>query len=247
MAAMKVLRRLVLLSVLVTPTAFLQAQDRPKRFTIWEIHLGEAASSIPNEYVNYACGTDGGPPSIPLPNFVAFKKCKPDAYGLHEVYFEYDDELEYEARALDNQHEIRMYAGTTVFEFPVVASVLIDDAGIVRGERLVTDPRQQVSRDRQEFWELANFLRQRFDEDLWACTDLPPEDGETPAGSKFLKNHCEKAQAGVNLVLEQRFFQKKGQQFVDPVTGKAQTQAFESVTRFEMYDATVLRRNTGPK
>ena len=83
--------------------------------------------------MNYACGTNGGPPSLPLPNFAAFKKCKPDADGLHEVYFEYDDELEYVARALDNQPEIKMYAGTTVFEFPVVASLLFDDAG--RGPR----------------------------------------------------------------------------------------------------------------
>ena len=38
---------------------------------------------------------------VPLPNFAAFKKCKPGADGLREVYFEYDDELEYVARALD--------------------------------------------------------------------------------------------------------------------------------------------------
>ena len=59
---------------------------------------------------------------------------------------------------------IRMYAGTTAYEFPVVASVLFDDAGLARGERLVTDPRQQVpARDRKEFWVLADFIRQRFD------------------------------------------------------------------------------------
>ena len=111
------------------------------------------------------------PPSTPLPNFAAFKKCKPDADGLYEVYFEYDDELEYQARALDIKPEIKMYAGTTVFEFPIVASVLFDGSGRVRGERMVTDPRQQVSRDRLEFWELANFVRQRFGEAAWDCTD----------------------------------------------------------------------------
>lgn len=236
---------LVLFAAWLAPAALLQAQDRPKRFSIWDIHLGDAASAIPDEYVNYACGTNGGPPSVPLANFTEFKKCKPDADGLREVYFEYDDELEYQARALDNRQEIRMYAGTTAFEFPIVASVLLDDAGRVRGERMVTDPRQQVSRDRIEFWELASFLRQRFGDEGWTCKDLPAGEGEGPAGSQFIKNHCEKTASGVRLILEQRFFQKKGQQFVDPYSGKPQPQAFESATRFEMYDAAVPARATG--
>ena len=54
--------------------------------------------------------------------------------------------------------EIKKYAGTTVFEFPVVASLLIDDAGGVRGERMVTDPRQQqLSRDRMDILGTGQF------------------------------------------------------------------------------------------
>ncbi len=238
---------LVMFFAWLAPVVVLQAQEKPKRFSIWDIHLGDAASAIPDEYIDYACGTNGGPPSIPLPNFAAFKTCKPDASGLREVYFAYDDELEYEARALDNKPEIKMYSGTTVFEFPVVASVLFDDAGRVRGERMVTDPRQDVSRDRLEFWELGNFLRQRFGDEGWTCTDLPPDEGEKPVGSRFVKNHCEKTVSGVHMILEQRLFQKKGQQFMDPATGKAQLQAFESSTRFEMYDASVPLANSGSK
>jgi hypothetical protein len=219
----------------VAPAAYSQAPE--KRYTVWDIHLGDTASTIPDEYVNYACGTNGGPPSRPLPNFTAFKTCKPEADGLHEVYFEYDDEQEYVARALENRAEIMRYGGTTVFEFPIVASVLFDDTGKVRGERMVTDPRQQVSRDRLEFWELGTFLKQNFGDAPWACKDLPPSEGETPVGTRFLKNHCEKTVSGMHLILEQRFLQKKGQQFVDPVTGKQQPQAFDSSTRFEMYDA----------
>jgi hypothetical protein len=237
---------LVVCLACLAPVTRSQAQERPKRFTIWDIHLGDNASAIPDEYVNYACGTNGGPRSIALPNFAAFKKCKPDASGLREVYFEYDDELEYEARALDNRPKIKMYAGTTVFEFPVVASLLFDDAGKVSGERMVTDPRQLVSRDRREFWELGNFLRQRFGDEQWTCNELPPAEGEKPVGSHFIKNHCEKTVSDVHLILEQRFLQKKGQQFVDPATGKAQLQAFESSTRFEMYDAAASRLHSGP-
>jgi hypothetical protein len=237
---------LVVFFTCLTPPAWPQSQDRPKRFTIWDIHLGDNASAIPDEYVNYACGTNGGPRSIALANFAAFNKCKPDASGFREVYFEYDDELEYEARALDNRPKIKMYAGTTVFEFPIVASLLFDDTGKVSGERMVTDPRQLVSRDRLEFWELGNFLRQRFGDDQWTCNDLAPAEGENPVGSRFVKNHCEKTISDTHLILEQRFLQKKGQQFVDPRTGKAQLQAFESSTRFEMYAAAASRPNAGP-
>jgi hypothetical protein len=243
--AMRLAGWLALTLVWLVANEQLQAQDRPKRFNVWDVHIGAAASEIPDEFVNYACGTNGGPPSVPLASFAEFAKCRADANGLREVYFEYDDELEYWARALELKAEIRMYAGTTAYEFPVVASVLFDDAGLVKGERLVTDPRQQLSRDRFEFWTLANFIRQRFGDDGWECKNLPPDEGENPIGSHFVKNHCERTADGLHLILEQRFFQKKGQRFIDPHTGKSQTDAYESATRFEMYDAAVPLPATG--
>jgi hypothetical protein len=232
------------LAVWLAPPQPLQAQDPPKRLSIWDIRIGAAISEIPDVFVTYACGTNGGPPSVPLASFAEFKKCRPDANGLREVYFEYDDELEYWARALNLKAEIRMYSGTTAYEFPIVASVLFDEAGRARGERMVTDPRQHTPRRRIEFWMLANFLRQRYGEDGWDCRDLPSDEGERPAGSLFIKNHCEKTADGLRFTLEQRFFQKKGQYFVDPHTGKPQTEPYESGTRFEMYDASVPLTNT---
>jgi hypothetical protein len=236
---------LALFMVWLVPLEQIRAQDWPKRLNIWDIHIGAAASEIPDEFINYACGTNGGPPSIPLANFAEFKKCRPDANGLHEVYFEYDDELEYWARALDLKAEIRMYAGTTAYEFPVVASVLFHDAGIVKGNRLVTDPRQQLSRDRNEFWVLADFIRHRFGDDGWECRDLPPAEGEGPVGSNFVKNHCGKTAAGLRFVLERRYLQKKGQRFLDPNTGKPRKEDYESETRFEIYDAALPLQKTG--
>jgi hypothetical protein len=236
---------LALVLVWLVPIEQLQAQDRPTRLNVWDIRIGAAPSEIPDGFVNYACGTNGGPPSVRLANFTEFRKCRLDANGLREVYFEYDDELEYWARALDLKAEIRMYAGTTAYEFPVVASVLFDDAGRARGERFVTDPRQQTPRDRREFWTLANFIRQRFGDNGWECKDLRADEGEGPVGSIFIKNHCEKTADGLQLALEQRYFQKKGQQFVDPYTGKPRMDAFESETRFEMYDAALPLRKTG--
>ena len=236
---------LALVLVWLVSIAQIRAQDRPTRLNVWDIHIGDAASEIQDGFINYACGTDGGPPSIPLANFAEFKKCRPDANGLHEVYFEYDDELEYWARALDIEPEIRRYAGTTAYEFPVVASVLFDDAGLAKGVRLVTDPRQHLSRDRREFWALANFIRQRFGDDGWECRDLPPEEGEHAVGSFFIKNYCVKTANGLHLALKQRYLQKKGQQSVDPDTGKPRMEDYESETRFEMYDAVLPLRKTG--
>jgi hypothetical protein len=234
---------LALVLVWLVPATQPEAQTRATRLNIWDIHIGEAAARIPDEFINYACGTNGGPPSAPLAGFAEFKKCRPEADGLREVYFEYDDELEYWARALELKAEIRMYAGTTAYEFPIVASALVDETGIVKGLRLVTDPRQQLGRDRYEFWMLATFIRQRFGDDGWECHDFPPGAGEGPVGSQFIKNHCEKRADGLRYLLEQRFLQKKGQQFVDPVTGKPRAEAFDSSTRFEMYDAAVARED----
>jgi len=233
--------------VWMTPVEQLRGQERPTRLNVWDIHLDDAAPAMPDGFINYACGTNGGPPSIPLANFTEFKKCRPDANGLHEVYFEYDDELEYWARALDIKEEIKMYAGTTAYEFPVVASVLFDDSGVARGLRLVTDPRQQLSRERNEFWVLADFFRHRFGDDGWECTDLPPDAGEHAIGSFFIKNHCVKTANSLHLILEQRYFRKKGQQSVDPETGQSRPEDYESATRFEMYDATLPLGKTSVK
>jgi hypothetical protein len=227
----------VLLALGIVPVAAQRPGELPKRASILDIQIGTAASAIPDEFINYACGTNGGPPSIPLANFAQFNKCKPDVNGLREVYFEYDDELEYRALALDLKNEIRLYNGTTLYEYPIVASLLFDETGRVRGTRMVTDPRQHGQRRRGEFWTLANFLRQRYGEEDWKCTDLPPEEGEHPVGSEFIKNHCEKTADGLRMILEQRYLQKEGQAFVDPHTGKAERDAYDSVTRCEIYDA----------
>ena len=47
-----------------------------------------------------ACGSDGGPPRQDLDTWADFKKCPPEANGLHEVAARFDDEDEYVAKAL---------------------------------------------------------------------------------------------------------------------------------------------------
>src|SRR5450631_1012031 len=119
------------------------------RSTIWDLVLGAqvAAQPPPQQFQAFACGSNGGSPRAPLTGWADFKRCPAEPGGLHEVYFEYDDEIEYIARAHDNDREISRWAGTHEVMFPVIASALFDDSGILQGIRLVTDPRPDHRND----------------------------------------------------------------------------------------------------
>src|ERR1700738_5111664 len=64
------------------------------------------------------------PPRRRLPGWSDFARCPAEPSGLHEVYFEYDDEYEYIARARDLEREVARWAGTTEASFPVIVSAL---------------------------------------------------------------------------------------------------------------------------
>src|SRR5262249_30304862 len=95
----------ILASSLTIPEALLAEdlpQSEPKRTESWDIPLGTDAMTISaRNFARIACGTNGGPASRILPDFGAFQQCRPEADGLREVYFEYDDEFEYRALAHD--------------------------------------------------------------------------------------------------------------------------------------------------
>src|SRR5437868_2397722 len=113
------------------------AQDRPTRVEVWDLKLGVAVDVLPNEFSDHACGTNGGPPSTPLRDFRDFRRCRPEPSGLREVYFRYDDELEYWAKANDLPTEIERFSGTKVYNFPVVLSALFNESGILAGLRVI--------------------------------------------------------------------------------------------------------------
>jgi len=204
------------------------------RLEIWDIRLGVAAAGLPDEFVDYACGTDGGPPSLPLTNFTGYKRCRAETSGLREVYFRYDDELEYWARANDVLAQFQQYAGTKTYGFPIVASVLFDDAGIAKGIRIVSDPRDE-NQDRDEAYLLKNFLTARFGRDGWACSNLAPDPGETPVDGVLIKQNCRKdIDAETTAFLDPRFLRKPGQAHFDPHSGKETQGEFESSVHFEL-------------
>ena len=206
---------------------------RPKRLEIWDLALGTAADKLPDEFVDYACGTGGGAPSLPLKGFGDFKRCKAEETGLREVYFRYDDELEYWARANNLTAEMEQYAGTKTYGFPIVASALFDEAGVMRGIRVVSDPRYDTAREEAYF--LKNFLLSRLGREGWACEDLKAEEGETPVDGVFFKQRCNKDLGdGRAASMLARHLRKAGQTRFDPRSGKQTTNMFESVVRFEI-------------
>ena len=64
------------------------ADQKTELIDIWDIKLGMHYTDIPSkDFMFFACGTNGGPPSRPLVNkFADYHLCEADNYGLREVY-----------------------------------------------------------------------------------------------------------------------------------------------------------------
>jgi hypothetical protein len=218
-----------------------------RRATVWDLKLGQPlpAQPSPAEYRGFACGSNGGAPRQPLKGWNDFARCRLEANKLHEVYFEYDDELEYIARARDLDREVARWAGTTEAGFPVIVSALIDDRGTLAGIRIVTDPRPDHRNDiadsdlrkRDDAYLFGGRMASRFDIDPKRdCASLPPAQGETPVGTLFVKQSCELAAHGRKITLRVNFFRKPGQSAVNPQLPTQLTQGqFESSARLEIF------------
>jgi hypothetical protein len=222
------------LLILGAATAAAPAQERPPRLEIWDLKLGTPVGELPDEFVDLACGTNGGPPSVPLNAWSEFRRCRAEPSGLREVYFRYDDELEYWAKANDLQDQMEQYAGTKTYGFPIVASGLIDAQGVLRGIRIVSDPRD-TSQNRDEAYLLRNFLTSRLGRDDWQCQDLPLVEGETAVDGVSVKQDCHKQiDPKTSASLSTRYLRKAGQSRFDPHTGRETTGQFDSTVHFEL-------------
>jgi hypothetical protein len=213
-----------------------QAQGRPDPGEIRGLKLGLKAQSMSLDgFGDLACGSNGGPPRQKLEDWSDFAKCRAEASGLYEVAARFDDEDEYIGRAIDEPRYAQGRTGTRVAGHPVILSVLFDRDGVLRGLRFISDPRA-ASHERR----MAHLLRlaviNRYEPDGWTCTDFPPTAGESPVGGVFIKQRCEKGTLERHLSVETRFLRKPGQSDNDPVTGEYRPGAFESSTRFEIFD-----------
>jgi hypothetical protein len=202
---------------------------------IWDIKLGTPVAVLPlDQLVDPAGGTNGGPPSRVLKSFADFALCPLDkATGLHEVWFRYDDEMEYIARARRSEIMIRLYQANVLGGQPIITSLLIDDAALVQGYRIVNDPRAAGDL-RAEAYGLADLFKGMVDPGL-DCTDLPAAPGERAIDDLFVKQTCEAKAGGQMTRIEARRYYKPGQYLVDPNDNRITENEFESSARLEVF------------
>lgn len=222
-----------MLSLLALPAAA-QPADRPD---VTDLMLGVHHSEQPSRFREFACGTNGGPPSVLIGGFADFAQCPAEAdTGLHEVTFRYDDELEYYALAMGLAPIAERYGGTRYGTFPVIVSALFDDEGILRGYRIVTDDRG-TQRQRRVAYTMSVYAKSQFG-DEWTCEDLPAAEGETPLGSLFVKEDCTTTTPEGGLVtLQARLLHRPGQSAIDPHTGEVRAGLYVSTASLEVFDA----------
>jgi hypothetical protein len=225
------------------------AQDL-RRASVWDLKLGQpiSAQPAPDQFRGFACGSNGGPPRQRLTGWSDFAHCGAEPSGLREVYFEYDDEYEYIARARDLEREVARWAGTTESLFPVIVSALLDAGGVVRGIRVVTDPRPDHRIDtsdadlrrRDDAYLFGSRMASRFDIDAKRdCTALPAAEGEGAVGGLFVKQLCELVdpEHKRKITLRVNYYRKPGQSAFNPQMATQLTQGqFESSARIEMLD-----------
>jgi len=244
------LRLLAAVAALFLATPAL-AQDVPPK--IWDVPFGTPIDSLGIDFAEPACGTDGGPPSVTLASFADYAQCPTEADGLREIWFRYDDTLQYLATALRNPVQALRYNFNKVGMQPAILSFLVDASGRIRGYRAHTDPAAEP-RLRFDHHLASTIMRAPLGVANWSCEDLPRAEGEGEIEGQYVKQRCTLDTAEVAGTNETRFYLKPGQAVVDPATGKPMLNAFESsasvtVTQKAPYaadDATVVAANEPP-
>jgi hypothetical protein len=228
-----VVTALLALAALAFPV---HAQTQTDPGEVHGLRLGLHADAMStDDWGELACGSNGGPPRQTLDTWSEFKKCPPEASGLHEVYARFDDEAEYIGKAIDDPLFAGEQTGTRVAGHPVILSALFDDAGVLRGIRMVSDPRA-TPLERRMAHLLKVAVMNHYGPEGWTCVDTPPDPGETPVGGVFIKQRCQKTTPERAMTVEAHFLRKPGQNAVDPETHDYTQGQFESWTRFELFD-----------
>lgn len=211
-------------------------------FSIWDVKLGQPVTDIPNSAAAIiACGTNGGPISIQLQGFGDWAQCTPEASGLREVAFTYDDEKDYIARAMELEYRA-LAGGTSVYAHPVNVSILVDDKGLSQGIRIVTDDRAS-DHDRRVAVVLSKNFQARFGAWNLNCEDIPMQPGEQKVGNDFIHQRCTGTNpdgSGQRLAIEASYLRKKGQQGLSLDTGQVNKGYYESRTRLEIVNPPYL-------
>jgi hypothetical protein len=211
-------------------------------FTIWDVKLGQPVTAVPDSAAAIiACGTNGGPTSLELKSFGDWAQCTPEASGLREIAFTYDDEKDYIARALELEYRA-LHGGTSVYAHPVVVSILVDDKGVSQGIRIVTDDRASDA-DRRVAVVLSKNFEGQFKPWNLDCQDIPMQAGEQKVGGEFIHQRC----TGTNpdgssqkVLIESSYLRKKGQEGLSRDTQQVNKGYYQSETRLELVNPPYL-------
>ncbi|MGD9739165.1 MAG: pentapeptide repeat-containing protein [Bauldia sp.] len=223
--------------VLTAASAALAQPTDVTRSTIRNLVIGAPFSEQPSGFQEFACGTNGGPPSVPIAGFAEFARCPPEPSGLYEVQFRYDDEAHFRALAHRDLLQAELFAGTKIGNFQIIAAALFDRAGILRGIRAVTDDRMP-DRERRFAYSMAVFVQSLYGAGSWECTDLPVAEGETPVGNSLVKQDCRKlTDDGLVVTTRARLLRRPGQTLFDPATNQIRVGYYESTARMEVFQA----------
>ena len=213
---------------------------------IWDLlPLGRPFTELRTDgFVNFACGTGGGPPSLPIGGWWDYGKCRAEeSSGLHEVYFEYDDIYLYDGLA--NYTTGATTATVVAGDFPAVVSALFTDDGFLAGLRVVTDNHVSTG-ERSRAYTMLYYLLSFFPGVTFDCTDDDPAPDETPVGNLFIKSRCVATTEFATYALDADFFRRAGEAGFDPRAPDAQIRTegqFWSQTRFqEIYTGTIPDR-----
>lgn len=210
---------------------------------IWDVKFGAHVSTLPaTDWVDPACGTNGGPRGQLIETFGNFARCPRDAgTGLYEIWFSYDDEFELIARAHHNEALINRYRANLLFNVPAVLSLLIDTEGLVQGYRIISDTRAPPAIRMLSHNVARTFLGlARVDEA--SCVNAPPAEGERPFEGVLIKQTCRQVVDGRRVTIVARAYLKPGQNLIDPVTQQPYPNAFESFSSLEIVNAAALSR-----
>jgi hypothetical protein len=170
-----------------------------------DLKVGMSVNDIPvGDYIDFACAAA---PGQTVAAWTEFRRCPPDAGGLHAVSFRFNESRNALAQVNDK------YEGTKVTGHPVVLSLAIDSGGTVDRLRIDTDPKARLFL-RKKAHLLALLVKTRYGEDGWDCRNADPE-GATPVGGLLVNEHCEKSAPGRRLILDRAVYRRPGQSMND--------------------------------
>ena len=195
---------------LVAVAALARAQPaRAEENDLREFRVGMDAGDLPRSgYLGFSCADS---PDIKLQGWQDYRRCPPQASGLHAVRFRYDEAANPLAKVND------LYEGTKVGGHPVRLALLIGGDGRVKGLVIETDPATRLYLRKKAFL-FGEQVKGRYGGDGWVCLnqDLTPD--EQPIGGVSIKEHCEKTTATRHFVLDRALFRRSGQELKDFVS-----------------------------